>query len=275
MDHLGKRFNRYFTTIKANTPALLDDAMQLRFQVYCIENGFEDRCQFEGEREFDSYDLHSVHSIIRYANNDHTAATTRLILPRKEQNGIYFPIQAYIENDQFQSMVPDWDVDDIHSFAEISRFCVSKEFKNRFSESNSLAGTSDYVDANRHTDQLNQASGESEPVVESKCDARMLPHLTIGLMAAIFEMSAEENLKYWFALMEPSLLRLLGRFGIEFMPIGEVVEHHGVRQPCCARIDDIALGIWQKRPDVWRFVTRNGEVWPLPEQEDLKIVSAG
>ena len=94
-------------------------------------------------------------------------------------------------------------------------------------------------------------------------------------MAAIFEMSAEENLKYWFALMEPSLLRLLSRFGIEFMPIGEVVEHHGVRQPCCARIDDIALGIWQKRPDVWRFVTRNGEVWPLPEHEDLKIVSAG
>ena len=44
-------------------------------------------------------------------------------------------------------------------------------------------------------------------------------------------MTAFGGITHIVGMMEPTLLRLLGRLGIAFHPLGERVEHHGIRQP--------------------------------------------
>jgi hypothetical protein len=50
---LSGLYDRYFDVVPANTPALLDAAHALRYQVYCVEHSFEDRSRQIGERERD------------------------------------------------------------------------------------------------------------------------------------------------------------------------------------------------------------------------------
>ena len=92
---------------------------------------------------------------------------------------------------------------------------------------------------------------------------RMLPLMTIGLFAGIVRMSRRHNITHWLAVMEPTLLRFLTRFGIYFQPVGSLVDYHGKRQPAIGVIDEVLAGIYAKRPDVWAVITDNGNVWPL------------
>lgn len=82
----------------------------------------------------------------------------------------------------------------------------------------------------------------------------MLPQITLGLFAAIVRMSVEHNMTHWYAVMEPTLLRMLSRFRIRFRPIGPLVDYHGPRRPCLSTMDEILEGIHRKRPDLWEFI---------------------
>ena len=62
--------------------------------------------------------------------------------------------------------------------------------------------------------------------------------------------------------MEPTLLRLLQRFGIYFPAIGPIVNHHGLRRPTLAVAAAVVNGILNKRPDVWEIVTDRGRFVP-------------
>ena len=86
----------------------------------------------------------------------------------------------------------------------------------------------------------------------------LIPTITLGLFKATLQMSFEHGITDWFAVMEPSLLRLLTRFGIYFQPLGPVVEYHGLRQPCHANIDRLLETAQLARYDVWDFVTDEG-----------------
>jgi N-acyl amino acid synthase of PEP-CTERM/exosortase system len=86
----------------------------------------------------------------------------------------------------------------------------------------------------------------------------------MGLFKAIVKMSARHGITHWYAVMEPTLLRLLARFGIEFDLIGPLVQYHGWRQPCFAAADQVLAGIHRRRPEVWEFITDAGKLWPAP-----------
>ena len=92
-----------------------------------------------------------------------------------------------------------------------------------------------------------------------------MPNFTLGLMNGIVRMSAENGISEWFAVMEPTLLRLLARFGIYFSPIGPVVDYHGMRQPCHADINNLLERVRKERPEVWEIITDNGR---LLDKED-------
>jgi len=62
--------------------------------------------------------------------------------------------------------------------------------------------------------------------------------------------------------MEPALLRLLSRLGIRFSSIGGMIEHHGWRQPCYARVHELLATIERERYDVWEVITDCGRYWP-------------
>ncbi len=109
--------------------------------------------------------------------------------------------------------------------AEISRFAVSKEMRRMASED---------------------------------CPAEMKCAVVLGLMKAIVQMSFEYSITDWLAVMEPSLLRLLHRFGVHFMPIAPLVEYHGMRQPCRANVPMLLDTVQEEHYDLWEFVTESG-----------------
>ena len=85
MNNIIGNFNQYFEMVPAISDELKNEVYKLRYQVYCKENG--DKTGFkipvglpEGF-EFDEYDSHSSHYLIRHRNRGTIMATTRLILP--------------------------------------------------------------------------------------------------------------------------------------------------------------------------------------------------
>lgn len=243
-------YNDFFDIEVAHTPELLEEVYALRYQVYCLENPFENPDDFPDQMEMDVFDRRSVHGLVRYRPTGMAVATVRLVLPDRQDPRSAFPIEEHCAA-SFAASGLNPGLLPRGSMAEISRFAVSKTLKRRAGEAGTLAGVGPDPDA--YVGPLNNGK-------------RLIPHVTLGLFAAIVRMSAQNDITHWYAVMEPSLLRLLTRFGIEFTPIGEPVDYHGLRQPCFGAVDQVLEGIWHKREDVWQLITTNGSDWPSPAE---------
>ena len=255
MSELCELFSRYFDVITDDESWVADEAFKLRYQIYCIEQGFEDASQFKDQREFDNFDCRSAHAIIRHRPSGNTAATLRLVLPDPDNLQILFPIETHCSDyarlvSSLLRGVPR------HSIAEISRFAISKDFKRRFGEAGTVAGIGP-----DHEKYLGKDLGGK----------RVIPHLILGLFAAVFRMSVERNITHWYAVMDLSLLRLLSRFGIDFIPVGDMVDYHGLRQPCFGIVEEAVNKLWTKHLDAWKLVTLDGAIWPAPANETLRV----
>ena len=263
MQSVKELFNQYFEVFDANNQDLVDESFRIRYQVYCIENVFEDASAFTDEKETDKYDARSVHSLIHHKSSQLTAATVRLVLADPANPASAFPIEEFCKSSVDFSKLPLANVPR-EQIAEVSRFAVSKNFKKRLDEQGTIAGVS--PDVNSYPD-------PKTDIENSGRISRMFPHISIGLFQGIVRMSADHNVKYWYAVMEPSLLRLLSRFGICFNPIGPVVNYHGMRQPCFANADEVLAGIYHQRQDIWELITDDGHSWPPPERANIKHIA--
>jgi N-acyl amino acid synthase of PEP-CTERM/exosortase system len=233
-------FNEYFEMVPAISKELKNEVYKLRYQVYCIENNFESPSQFPDKMEHDDYDQQSVHYLIRHRKSGEYAATTRLILPDANNPEKLFPLELHCEIDNFavmQSINRD-------QLGEVSRFCVSKAFKKRKHERNTLAAISSDL---QYDFTLNER--------------RTFPHLTLALIACFIKASHKNDVHYLYATMEPSLIRFVSAFGINFIKIGPLGDYHGPRWPAVIKISDMLDGIAEKNLDIWNFITNNGCFW--------------
>ena len=89
------RFDTYFQAVSADTRELIDKALALRYQVYCLERQFEDPKQQVGGLETDQFDRHSVHSLVFHRPQEEPIGTARLILPQARPNSL--PIQSVLK----------------------------------------------------------------------------------------------------------------------------------------------------------------------------------
>lgn len=231
----------WFDIVPAITPQLLDEAFRLRYQVYCRERGYEEAAAFTDLRETDSFDRHSVHSLIVSRADASILGTVRLVLADHDSLGSSFPMQQICRNLRIDRIRPLR----LSKTAEISRFAISKVAR-KFSK----------VPASQEGCLLKNPGDKAGP-------AR--PSMVLGLMKAIVQMSREHGVRDWLAVMDPSLLRLLGRFGIYFQPVGPLVAYHGMRQPCYGNIELLLKRIRKEQPDVWAFVTDEGYTVPFPD----------
>lgn len=248
MNELTESFSKYFkvAVVASGDDASLRQALHLRYQVYCIEHPFEKPAGTD-EVERDEFDTYSAHSLLLSRRNDEVVGTVRLILPRRDQPHILFPIEQHCGK-FFDKKLFDTSTLPRSSIAEISRFAISKEFKKRLMDTEYPWGASN----------LNEHETEHMKVLER----RIIPHITLGLFLAIVRMSVRHNVTHWYAVMEPALLRLLRKFSIEFIPLGPMVDYHGKRQPCVAELATVLASMECNCPDVWALITDNGETWP-------------
>lgn len=236
---LAELFKHWFETKPAVSPEEIEQAHRLRYQVYCVENPFEDPAENPNEMEMDEYDPHSVHSLLIHRPTATTMGAVRLILPSTDA-AYRLPIQDVWETEQ----IPFPEA----TTAEISRYAISREFRRR-------AGEERYAD-------VNWAKDEASPADRKKLERRVLPHITLGLMKSVLRMCIEHDITHVCAVMEPALIRLLYRFGLEFEPIGPVVNYHGRRQPCYAALETLLKTSREARREFWEVGTDDGQLLP-------------
>lgn len=231
-------FSRYFEMLPAIDSELKKEVYHLRYQVYCLETRFENPDHFPDGLEIDEADAYSLHYLIRHRSKG-TAASTRLVMPAANNEKRKFPIEKHcvIDNLRVIENIPR------NELAEVSRFCVSKEFKQRKGELGTLNGVSDNPDDYFSDD-----------------ERRVFPHITLALIACLIKMSHENDIHYWYAVMEPSLLRFLKMLGIYFTQIGPITEYHGKRIPNVIKVSDLLDGVYQKNREVWSFLTDRGRI---------------
>lgn len=237
-DAADSSFDRWFKVVPADSPALLEEAYRLRYQVYCVENPFEDQAENPGGLETDRYDSHAVHSLLIHRPSETVGGAVRLILPDLEHPECSLPIQEVCPSELLDAAGPF----DLTRCAEISRFAVSKLYRRRIGEER-------YADA---------AWGKRAADVETS--RRQLPYITLGLFRACLTMCIEHQISHLFAVMEPALIRLIRRFGLAFRPIGPLVDYHGQRQPCYAAMKDLLEASQAHDPTCWNVGTDNGRL---------------
>lgn len=213
---LVRSYADHFTVVRADTPELLDEVFRLRYQVYCLENsGFESADEHQDGREQDTDDDRSIHALLMHRRTGAFAGTVRVILPSSSRP---LPIHSLLaaQDTELLSQLPP-----ARNLAEISRFAVSKEFRRR-------RGEERYADADWP---------DNGPSISD--ERRALPFITFGLLRGVLEICREQRVPWIGAVMEPALIRIFQRFGVNFERIGEPVEHHGTRWCGVARLADL------------------------------------
>jgi N-acyl amino acid synthase of PEP-CTERM/exosortase system len=225
--------------VQADNSALKQEVYKLRYQVYCLETGFENPEDFPSEIEKDEYDDESIHFLIQHKRTGEYAATTRLILPNIEHPEKLFPMEKHCVIDRLD-LVGHLQRSKI---AEVSRFCVSKTFKRRAGELGTVTGI------NKSTE---------NPFSED--ERRSFPHITVGLLACLIYGCNQHGVSHWYAVMEPALIRFFTYIGMYFTGIGPVVEYHGKRQPCVIEQDYLLSGVKEKNVQVWELLTDHDHI---------------
>jgi len=220
-------YNYWYEVASAETKEMVEHAHRIRYKVYCCENKFESSEDHRNNMEIDEYDVRSAHCLLTDRSNNQIVGTVRMILPDINALDSSFPVQQFCSRQLIcERKIP------LATTAEVSRFAISRVFRYRAPE---------------------RARDSSFPVDKEVLE----PFITLGLIRGLVQMSLDHGITDWFAVMEPSLLRLLSRFGICFTPIGPLIEHHGFRQPCHANVSTLLERVRQEHFDLWEFVTES------------------
>jgi N-acyl amino acid synthase of PEP-CTERM/exosortase system len=228
------KFGHVFEGVAADTSELKAECFRIRYQVYCIEQGFEDPSSKPG-LEVDEYDERSVHALLVHRHSGLSIGTIRLVLHQGGERGS-LPIHRVCQDPRIhdRTFLPP------ESTAEVSRLAIAKLVRGQIAVApfagHGRAGTA---------------------------PCRQPPILALGLLRIAVELGLARGIRYVCAVMEPSLRRMLSRCGIHFEPLGPLVRYHGWRQPCYAGVSTLLHGIQSERPDIWDAMTDGGRVRAL------------
>jgi len=240
---LQEHFHTYLDAELAVNDSQRYEAHRLRYDVYCEERGYEDPARFPDGLEMDDYDGNSVHALVRHRFSSLVAGVVRLVFTDQSAPEKPLPIEHYCGDSFDRSVLDRFDFSRT-GIAEVSRFAVSNRFINRIG-----------MPAPDHQ------SGKQPGQIHIQDDpSQYFPHISLGLIASLFVASAHHRITHWYAIMEPSLSRLLGRSGIEFTSIGPIVDYHGRRQPMIASVNDLLSNIYEKRYEFFMLIDDLGGV---------------
>jgi len=206
------RTDNEFSVILADTPELVHAACRLRYQVYCVERGFEPG---SNGIETDEFDAHARHVLLIHRQSGEIIGTVRVVPPRRSSFDAALPMQRVCQPGLLRDLP-------LRTTGEVSRFAVSKQRRMN------LGATA---------------------------------MVRLSLMQGIVIVSDQLGLTHWCAIMEPFLLRLLQMNSIHFIPVGPLVEYHGLRQPCYGDIQTMLDRIQRDQWDVWNHITLGGRLW--------------
>lgn len=207
--NLGSRFEELFEFSLALDAPSVEMVYRIRHDVYCRELGWEP-VRPDG-LEMDEYDPHSVHCLLRKRGSGDPVGCSRLVLARPGDPSFPLPFEQScrdaIHRDQFDpAQLPRSDV------GEVSRLAVMSDFRQRQGESNKPI-----------------AVGEQD--FESRGGQPRFPFIPMSLYLGAAAAARRLDVENVFVLTEPRLANHFVRLGFDIHPIGDEIEHRGVRVP--------------------------------------------
>jgi N-acyl amino acid synthase of PEP-CTERM/exosortase system len=195
-------FDRQYQAVLADTPAARRLHHRVRFQVYCMETGFEEAQNFPDHEERDAWDRKSAHFLIRARATGDWVAAARIVLPG---DGLV-PAEAFARIDpEVRRRVPREHI------GEISRLCTLGRYR-----------------------KATPAKREGADAIRFVPERRREPELVLGLLRAAAAYSREHDIRYWYFLITPALARILTRLNIQLDKVGPLCRHRGERYPFLA-----------------------------------------
>lgn len=187
-------FSQRYDVLLADDSDSLAAHHRLRYQVYCVEKGYEDPGKFPSGQEMDDYDGYAVHLLARERSTGQDVATLRLVLPKSP----CFPCER----------VGGFDVTELtglprNQIAEISRVCLTRPAMN------------------------------GPRLVNDRARAAALmrtSHITLSLYQAVYAFSLEHGINHWLGFTTPAMRRLLLSQNMQLEPVGPARQHRGERQ---------------------------------------------
>jgi len=101
-------------------------AFRLRYKVYCVERGFEDISRYPERMEWDSYDGHARHVLVRArSRRGGVVGASRLVVDTACQGGL--PIESHGSVGVCRQLAHVREHPDVR-LAEVSRLAVTRGF---------------------------------------------------------------------------------------------------------------------------------------------------
>ena len=213
-------FDENFEVFWANTLESKELHYSIRYQVYCEEMGFENKDDFPLEQEFDEYDNHSTHFIVRTRLTGQWVGAIRMIF----KNDQLLPLEKHctlntiINND-----------DAFNRSVEISRLCLIKDIRRRITDSDHPLGLLTEGNEIRKGDNVIPFLGRRH--IERS--------IIWGLFGAAAVHSKKRNIQKWYFLVPHALARIYSKSGCNMKIIGDPCNHNGERIPFEMTVDDI------------------------------------
>ncbi len=226
-------YHKYFDYRIVRSEADHVAAHQLRYEVYCEETGYLSKDINPAGLERDEHDAHSVQSVLLHRASNRVAGTVRMVLPRPSKTGCAQPARLFspVLNALPESVLP------CKTTGEVSRFAIHPSFRRRLG------------------DGLYARIFSGDELTMSDFDPRrVIPHITLGLFASIFQIVRENRLTHLCAVIDPGLLRILSRLGLHFHKAGSAIEFHGTRQPVYASGEELLVRLAEDQPAIYELI---------------------
>jgi N-acyl amino acid synthase of PEP-CTERM/exosortase system len=247
-----RSFDETYEVILADTEASRVIHRKIRYQVYCLEQQFENPAFFPFGEEYDRWDTHAAQFIVRQRGSGTWVAAMRLVLPYAAS----FPLET------LQCLVPGHaDQLNRRTLAEVSRICVIR--------------SPDPHEVNAHLDpNFGYVTGDRESQV------------LLGLMRTIFIYGLQHCISHCYLLVTEAFARLLNRLGVVLRQVGITTDHRGLRTPYLISLRESAESVLNRsafligdlltRPELayQPYSTLGGKVYP-PLYQPLPLPPPG
>jgi N-acyl amino acid synthase of PEP-CTERM/exosortase system len=222
----GHMFDNFYDVLIADDEYTRSQHHSVRYQVYCLETGYENAAQFPQNQEVDVYDAQSLPFIVNSKRNGDSVASMRLIL-----NGC--------------RQLPT-----LQAFPHVADLLFSNS-SNVVAEVSRLGVIGDY----RRATPIQRGEAAHPKAAISLADRRKEPAIMIGLLRAAYWYSRVNGISHWAFMAAPSLIRLLRNLGFEIQQVGPVVEFKGMRAPHVCDMETFAAKLAVKSPQLQRMFT--------------------
>lgn len=194
---------------------------QLRYQVFCLETGYEDPAQFPDGEEKDEWDDHAAHFLVQEKCTGKWVAAMRLVLPSAH----VLPIEKRV------AIESSLRRNEKHC-AEISRLCMVGHYRRRLQGRATSCG-----------DQLSNSAREVSQQSETAKQQRTAEILHVLLKAAV-AVSCERTICYWYMLTTRALAKILGYvLPMDLQLAGPRCSHRGERYPFLVDVGQVMRGL--------------------------------